>query len=120
MRIFVHSRREMDEHLTRRKHSQGLEAESAAYGFNIAEERGLQVSYSRDKPHSKLSEKLFWKFDLDFFHALDNLPRMRRADAIWTVLEWEWLAISALQKLGVAARNSERLDARYKACFDAY
>lgn len=22
--------------------------------------------------------------------------------------------------LGVAARNSERLDARYKACFDAY
>ena len=27
---------------------------------------------------------------------------------------------NAYNALGVAARNSERLDARYKACFDAY
>ena len=105
MRVYVHSRRELDAALTRSKFDQGLEPEPAAYGFNLAETRGLEMSYSDDRPHIRFSDHLFWKLGFDFLHAVDNLAKIRRADVIWTMLEWEWLSVSLLQRLRLAPRR---------------
>ena len=45
------------------------------------------------------------KLGFDFLHGLRNLRHIREADIIWTVLEWEWLAVSLIQRLGLAPKR---------------
>lgn len=63
---------------------------------------------------------------LEFFAANIRNANTRRAYARAVVDFLSWCegrgvaSVTGVQPLHVAARNSERLDARYKACFDAY
>ena len=48
---------------------------------------------------------MFAKIGFDIPHALRNLRGMRQADIIWTVLEWEWMGASFLQRLKLLKRK---------------
>lgn len=105
VRVFVLSRRGQGADQVRRGFEQDGESEPASYGFNLAEKTGWSIAYSQDKPATRWSDAFFKKFEFDFGHALDNLRAIRRADIIWTMLEWEWLAVALLQRLKLAPRR---------------
>lgn len=99
MRVYIHSRRGLDIAQLREAHEAGTIGDPAPYGLDSAERRGLAVTYSSDRPVTKLSQYWFDKLGFDFLHALDNRSSIRRADVIWTVLEWEWMSIALAQRL---------------------
>jgi glycosyltransferase involved in cell wall biosynthesis len=103
--VFVLSRRGQDCEDVRRRFELDQESEPAPYGFNLAEKIGWDFCYSVDRPATRLSRAFFARFEFDFFHALDNLAAIRRADIVWTMLEWEWLGVALLQRLGLAPRR---------------
>jgi glycosyltransferase involved in cell wall biosynthesis len=102
--IFAHSRRGQGREVVARRFAQDLEYEPAPYGFNLAETPCIRMSYSEDDLPVATSHRLVYRFHCDPLHALANAGRMRRADAIWTMLEGEWIAVALLQRLGLAPR----------------
>lgn len=105
VRVFVLSRRGQGAAQVRRAFDEDRESEPAPYGFNLAGKTGWSIRYSEDKPTTRWSRAFFNRFEFDFFHALDNLRAIRRADIVWTMLEWEWLAVALLQRLRLAPRR---------------
>ena len=101
MRVFVHSRRGLGLRQHRRRYAAGLAQDPAPYGFDLAETRGVGIAFSQDGPYERVSRKSIDRIAFDPAHALYNLRAMRRADVIWTVLEWDWLSVSFMQRLGL-------------------
>ncbi len=101
MRAFLHSREGLGLRANRSRFERGLEHDPAPYGFDLAAEFGVALAFSEDGRYAKLSQRLIARLGMDPVHALYNLRAMRRADIIWTVLEWEWLAVSLLQRAGL-------------------
>lgn len=104
-RVFVLSRRGQGAVEVARAFNEDREPECAPYGFNLAAHTGWNIRYSHDKPHTRASQSFFGRFEFDFFHAINNLAEIRRADIVWTMLEWEWLAVALLQRVGLAPRR---------------
>ena len=79
----------------------------APYGFDAAEgEPGLSIEYSDGAPEETSFSRWSWKrLGFDLPNALRNLRGLRRADVIWTVIEWEWLAASFLQHVGLLQKK---------------
>ena len=44
-------------------------------------------------------------FGFDILHALHNRRALSKADVVWTMLEGEWLSVSALQVMGLVRRR---------------
>ena len=105
MRAFLHSRRDLDIRSLRRQYEQGQRLDPTPYGIRTIEGSGAILDYSEGSPPSKLDIWLFNRFGFDPRHALRNLRSMRRADVIWTVLEWEWMGASFLQRLRLLQRK---------------
>jgi glycosyltransferase involved in cell wall biosynthesis len=101
MRVFVHSRAGLGLTAHKDRFARDLEHDPTPYGFDALGEPGVSVAFSEDGPYRRLSAKLIQRFGMDPVHALYNLSAMRKADVIWTVLEWEWLSVSLLQRLGL-------------------
>jgi glycosyltransferase involved in cell wall biosynthesis len=105
MKVFLHSREGLGAKKVLAEFDSGKALNPRPYGFEAAETLGVQMAYSEDArddtPPKPLSwRRLSWKFlGFDIIHAWYNRKSMREADAIWTVLEWEWLPVSLLQKL---------------------
>lgn len=74
--------------------------DQSPYGFHLAEERGWRLIYSADRPEGRLRtlfrQSLRRLLGFDPIHAWDNRDRLRQADVVWTMTEWEWLAIRCL------------------------
>ena len=107
MQVFLLSRRGLAISKVRAEFRSGVSTDPAPYGFDTAEMLPqIELSYSDGNPKSTRSSFWTWiRFGIDLPHALVNLRRMRRADIIWTVLDWEWLAASFLQRLGLLQRK---------------
>ena len=99
LRIFIHSRHNLDPWKLAREYSDGYAQSPFPYGMTVPDSRGRTVEYSSDGMFSKLQQLGWDLFGFDLLHALRNLRKARRSDIIWTVLEWEWLPISLLQRL---------------------
>lgn len=97
--IFAHSRRGQGKKVVERRFAEGREYEPAPYGFNLAESDQIRMSYSEDDFPLAVNQKVINRLHADPLHALVNVFRMRRADAIWTMLEWEWISVALLQRL---------------------
>jgi glycosyltransferase involved in cell wall biosynthesis len=104
MKIFVHSRRGLGGRVVRTLYAQDMAHDPAPYGFDAADKNGDVVAYSEDRPPGKLSGFLFGLTGFDVLHGFDNLAAIRKADVVWTLLEWEWLEVSLLQRLGLAPK----------------
>lgn len=102
--IFAHSRRGQGKKLVERRFADGREYEPAPYGFNLAETDRIKMSYSEDDFPVAISQNLINRFHSDPLHALANAWRMRGADAIWTMLEWEWIGVALLQRFRIVPR----------------
>ena len=103
MKVFLLSRRALAISKVRADFARRRATDPAPYGLNAAEqEPEIEISYS-DGPSEPtwLSTWTWIRFGFDLPHTLRNLRAMRRADIIWTVLEWEWLGASFLQRLGL-------------------
>ena len=96
--IYVHSRRGLGLQAVRQRFSDGLESSNTPYGLGLSRSSYHQ-SFSEDKGRFSLSQKWINKLHFDPLHALLNISHLRKADVVWTMLEWEWLAISLLQRL---------------------
>lgn len=111
MKVFLHSREGLGARKVLAEFAGGRAHSPRPYGFEAAEELGVSMSYSEDaRPDSALKPGTVrywsWKlFGFDLLHAWHNRRAMREADAIWTVLEWEWLPVSMLQRLKVLPRR---------------
>lgn len=103
MKVFLLSRRALAIGKVRDDFAAGRAMDPAPYGFDAAEaEPGIEIAYSDGPAHSTPMSYWTWRhFGFDLPHTLHNLPAMRRADVIWTVLEWEWLGASFLQRIGL-------------------
>lgn len=102
--IFAHSRRTQGKKVVERRFAEDLEYEPAPYGFNLAASPTIKMAYSEDSFPFTMKQSLINRLSIDPIHALANAWRMRRADAIWTILEWEWLSVSLLQRLRIVPR----------------
>lgn len=107
MKAFLLSRRGLAISKVRADFHNGLSMDPAPYGFDAAEDMAMvQISYSDGYAASTRTSYWTWlRFGIDLPHALTNLLQMRRADVIWTVLDWEWLAVSLLQRLGLLQKK---------------
>ena len=101
MKVFVFSRRDLGLEAVQVRFANDTAMDPYPYGFNREYMEDLQVEYSASKPKDWLAERLHGFLHFDICHAVDNLSALRRADVIWTVIEWEWLSASLLQKLGL-------------------
>ena len=101
MRVFLHSRRDLDIDMLRRQYAGGLRLDPYPYGIRPPAKDDVSIDYSVGRPPSRLAKRLFDRFGFDPLHALRNLRAMRRADVIWTVLEWEWVGAAFLQRFGL-------------------
>ena len=104
MKVYIHSRREMDIVELRSAFKAGRIGDPGPYGLDNAEAKGLAVTYSRDRPVTKLSIYLFKKLGFDFLHFLDNRKRIFEADVVWTMLEWEWMSVALAQRLKIVPK----------------
>ena len=107
MRAFLLSRRGLAISKVRLDFRCGFSMDPAPYGFDAAESMaGVKIDYSDGHAESTWFSYWTWiRFGIDLPHALINLRRMRRADVIWTVLDWEWLAASLLQRVGLLQKK---------------
>ena len=103
MKAFLLSRRALAISKVRSDFDAGLAMDPAPYGIKLeADNSDPKITYSDGYAESTLASYFTWqRFGIDIPHALRNLNRMRKADIIWTVLDWEWLAASFLQKIGL-------------------
>ena len=99
MRVFILSRRDLGIDEVKSRHAIGMAMDPAPYGFNPEYLSGHQVEYSISRRKGWFAEGMHALFHFDLCHAIDNLAGLRRAEVIWTVIEWEWLAASFLQKV---------------------
>ena len=88
------------------RYREALEPDLSPYGFHLASTVwGLDVSFSVDRLESapqRWFRKSFIKlFGFDIFHALHNRKAISKSDAIWTMMESEWLSVGALVALGL-------------------
>lgn len=107
MKVFLLSRRGLAISKVRADYAMGFSMDPAPYGFDAAEHMpGVEITYSDGRSSSsRLSYWTWSRFGIDLPHALINLISMRRADVIWTVLDWEWLAASFLQRVGLLQKK---------------
>ena len=103
-RVFVHSRQGLGATRMKAAFEAGTAHNPRPYGFESAEHEGYVLDFSEDCPETWLQGRVFYYLGFDFIHGFRNLSRLRRADIAWTVLEWEWLSLSLLQKLRLAPR----------------
>lgn len=107
MKAFLLSRRALAISKVQSDFQRGFSMDPAPYGFDAAEyTTQVEINYSDGYAASTRSSYWTWAyFGIDIPHALVNLRKMRRADVIWTVLDWEWLAASLLQCIGLLQRK---------------
>jgi glycosyltransferase involved in cell wall biosynthesis len=111
MKVFLHSRVGLGARQVLADFANGKAHNPRPYGFEAAETLGVQMDYSEDAGAESAALKLrlrelSWKYlGFDVVHAWDNRKAMREADAVWTVLEWEWLPVSLLQKLRILPKR---------------
>ena len=105
VRVFVHSRQGLGEETVDAAFKNGTAHNPRPYGFESAEQPGFALTYSKDSRETNFQVWLFHFLGFDIVHAFRNLRRFCRADITWTVLEWEWLALSLLQRLRLAPQR---------------
>ena len=111
MKVFLHSREGLGAKKVLAEFANGTAFNPRPYGFEAAEEYGVQMDYSEDTRADTALKKTtarYWSWKLlgfDVVHAWQNRRGIRAADAVWTVLEWEWLPVSLLQKLGLLPKR---------------
>lgn len=106
VRVFIHSRHGLGGREVTRDYAEGLAHNPRPYGFEAAEHGGLSVKFSEDAPRRTRFQQFFWdRVGFDVVHAVRNLWAFRRADITWTLLEWDWLPLSLLQRLRLAPQR---------------
>lgn len=101
LKAFVHSRRGLAISKVRADFARDRAHDPVPYGIESSDP-AVRISYADgDWRENKLSVESGWKVSFDLPFVLRNLWRLRRADVIWTVIEWEWLAASFLQRIGL-------------------
>lgn len=93
----------LDARKTAQDYEAGRAPDRVAYGFDHAQDHYETVTYSGDFPESRLEgllrRALIRLLNFDLVHAWRNRRAIVAADAVWTMLESEYLAILALYLL---------------------
>lgn len=103
LRAFVHVAHGLDAGEYRRRSERGEVPDASPYGFHHAEERGVEVLFSRDSREGALGRfhRRAWMklFGFDVVHAWRNRKKMLAADVIWTMEERQYLAALFVQRI---------------------
>lgn len=109
VRVFAIVTRNLDSEVYRKRFTDGLEPDASPYGFHLAKDLGYEVTFSSAAPPgvlSSLSHRIVQRlFGFDLLHALRNRRGMNESDVVWTMSERDWLAVAALQWLGVVKKK---------------
>jgi glycosyltransferase involved in cell wall biosynthesis len=81
------------------RYTRGLAPDEMPYGFHLAAQHGVDVTFSEDHPRTPLQLALRLLLGFDFMHAFRNRRAIAAADAIWTMTEGEAFAVAALMDL---------------------
>lgn len=81
------------------RYARGLAPDEMPYGFHLAAQHGVDVTFSEDYPRTPLQLALHALLGFDFMHAIRNRRAIAAADAIWTMTEGEAFAVAALMDL---------------------
>lgn len=105
VRVFALVSRNLDSVGYRGRFAAGLEPDESPYGFHLAEKFGFDLTFSRaasGRPVSELLHRVVARIcGFDVLHAWKNRKALNDCDVIWTMSERDWLAVAALQRLGV-------------------
>jgi len=107
--IYVHLPHGLDPDSWEARYARGTAPDASPYGFHRARELGYRITFSKDRdgPVENAWRVLTMRLclSIDIWHAFRNRRAMREADAIWTILDSEGLAVAALMRAGVVARK---------------
>lgn len=91
-----------------RQFEEGIQPDRTPYGFHHAEDCGFEVTFAEHDFRPGWRRIAQWTIDnlqLDIPHAFFNRRRMADADVIWTMGEWDAMAVRLLMVLRIVPRR---------------